>query len=100
MNLYEPVLQNSVGAGPAGLGPGGTQRVPGRASAASGFAGAADASGTAAALEQAAARLWNTLDLGGAGGPGSTSASRRATLAPRLDVALTHHTLEGMFVTF
>lgn len=50
-------------------------------------------------MEQAAARLWNTLDLGE---PAAREYLRQsaATLAPRLDVALTHHTLEGMFVTF
>ena len=53
----------------------------------------------AAALQPAAARLWNTLDLGE---PAAREYFRQsaATLAPRLDVALTHHTLEGMFVTF
>ena len=99
VNLYEPVLQNSVALALLGWGPEGLSVSQAGRQQLQDLLEPLTLQERAAALEQAAARLWNTLDLGE---PAAREYLRQsaATLAPRLDVALTHHTLEGMFVTF
>lgn len=99
VNLYEPVLQNAVGLALLDRDVTGLSVSQEERQSIQSKLEPLTLRERGAVLRRAADRLWEVLDLRD---PAEREYLRRstATLVPRLNVALEHHTLEGLFVTF
>ncbi len=99
VNLYEPVLQNAIGLALLDRDVTGLSVSQEERDLLQSKLEPLSVQERRAALERAADRLWEVLEFRD---PVEREYLRRSaeTLLPRLDVALTHHTLEGLFVTF